>query len=172
MDILRNTIKMQAGLLDGRTAQMRFGIITSVNGKRAMACLRIQPEGVLTGWLPILTAWCGSGWGLVALPDIGDQVLVLPQEGHVEHGVIVGRIFSDKEKPPDAPIGELWLVHKSGSHIKLKNDGTVAVKGDLHVDGHVFDRIGSLDHLRQTHNQHRHIGTNGSQTGTPLPEDP
>ncbi len=171
MDGLRNAIKMQAGLLDSRVGQTRFGVIASVNSKLATARVRLQPEGVLSGWLPIMTAWCGAGWGLVCLPAPGDQVLVVPQEGHAEHGVIVGRVFSDRQKPPDAPIGEFWLVHRSGSSIRLRNDGTVTIKGDLHVDGHVFDRQGSLDRLRQNYNQHHHIAANGAQTGEPIPQD-
>jgi phage baseplate assembly protein gpV len=121
---------------------------------------------VLTGWLPILSAWVGAGWGMACPPSPGDQVLVLAQEGDAEHGVIVGRAFSDTQRAPAAPVGELWLVHKSGSFLKLANDGTVQVKGDLHVDGDVYDRHGPLDRLRQHYDAHTHGGG-----ATPSPQD-
>jgi len=57
-------------------------------------------------------------------------------------------------------------VHKSGSFVKLTNDGTVQVKGDLHVDGDVYDRHGSLDRLRQHYDAHTHGGG-----ATPSPQD-
>ena len=131
MDRLVNALKLRASRLDMGAAQPRFGIVSSVNIEKATARVVLQPDGVLSGWLPVLTAWAGAGWGLVCPPSPGDQVLVVAQEGLSEHGVIVGRAFSEAAKPPTAPVGELWLVHKSGSHIKLANDGSIYIKGDL-----------------------------------------
>lgn len=166
MDRFLNALKAQAGALDQSVGQARFGVVTSVDPASAAARVQLQPEGVLTGWLPVLSAWVGAGWGLACPPSPGDQVLVLPQEGDAEHGVIVGRAFSDSQRPPAAPAGELWLVHKSGSFLKLTNDGSVQVKGDLHVDGDVYDRRGSLDRLRQHYDAHTHGGG-----AIPTPQD-
>ncbi len=166
MERFLNALKAQAGALDQSVGQPRFGTVTSVDPDAAAARVKLQPEGVLTGWLPLLSAWTGSGWGMICLPSPGDQVLVLPQEGDSEHGVIVGRAFSDMQRPPKTDAGEFWLVHKSGSAIKLLNDGTVRVKGDLHVSGDVYDKIGSLDRLRQHYDTHSHGG--GSP---PAPQD-
>jgi phage gp45-like len=166
MDGLFNALKAQATALDRSVGQPRFGVVASVDPTHATARVTLQPEGVLTGWLPILSPWVGAGWGLVCPPSPGDQVLVLPQEGVADHGVIVGRAFSGPQMPPAAPVGELWLVHKSGSFLKLTNDGTVQVNGDLHVNGDVYDRAGSLARLRQHYDQHTH-GTGP----TPSPQD-
>lgn len=170
MDRLTNAIKMQAGRLDSRVGQPRFGTVTSVKTDMAIAKVRLQPDGILTGWLPVLSSWIGNGWGLVCQPSPGDQVLVIPQEGNAEHGVIVGRSFSEQNRPPDAPIGEFWIVHKSGSALKLTNDGTIRIKGDLHVDGEIYDRRGSLEQSRGIYNQHRHRIHNGTDSDKPIPE--
>ncbi|HST75458.1 MAG TPA: phage baseplate assembly protein V [Acetobacteraceae bacterium] len=166
MERFLNALKAQAGALDQAAGQPRFGLVTSVDPDAATARVQLQPEGVLSGWLPILSAWVGAGWGMACPPSPGDQVLVLSQEGDSEHGVIVGRAFSDTQRAPAAPVGELWLVHKGGSFLKLANDGTVQVKGDLHVDGDVYDRHGSLDRLRQHYDAHTHGGG-----ATPSPQD-
>lgn len=170
MDRLTNALKLQAGRLDMRVGQPRFGVVTSIHPDQAMAKVKLQPDGVLTGWLPVLSIWVGDGWGLVCPPSPGDQVLVIPQEGHAEHGIIVGRSYSDQKRPPVAPSGEFWIVHKSGSAVKLTNDGKVRVKGDLYVDGEIFDRHGSLDGFRSVYNQHRHRIHNGSNSDIPVPE--
>jgi len=149
-------MKAQAGALDRAQGQPRFAIVTSVDPLRYAARVRMQPEGVLTGWLPILTAWMGAGWGMVCPPRPGDQVLVLAQEGDAENGVIVGASFSDRARPPAASPGELWLVHASGASVRLTNDGAVRVTGDLHVDGDVYDRNGSLARLRAHYDAHMH----------------
>jgi len=156
MDAFLNALKAQSGALDAAAGQARFGVVTSVDPARATARVLLQPEAVLTGWLPVLSPWVGAGWGMACPPSPGDQVLVLAQEGDAEHGIIAGRAFSDAAATPAAPAGELWLVHKSGSFVKLSNDGTVRVKGDLHVDGDVHDAHGSLSQLRGHYNAHRH----------------
>jgi hypothetical protein len=112
---LSNVIKSHAAGLDQSAGQIKFCTVTSVNSNNATARVLIQPENVLSGWLSILSQWVGSGWGMVCPPNPGEQVLVVPQEGDVEQGIIIGGVFSTQQKPPVAPDGEFWLVHQSGS---------------------------------------------------------
>src|ERR1700761_7351655 len=154
MDRFLNALKAQASTLDHALGQPRFATVSSVNPAASTARVMLQPEGVLTGWLPVLSPCVGAGWGIACPPSPGDQVFVLAQEGDAEHGVIVGRAFSDTQRTPAAPSGEIWLVHQSGSFLKLQNDGTVQINGDLHVSGDVYDRHGSLDRLRQHYDVH------------------
>ena len=158
MEAFFNAIKAQSGALDQTMGQARFGVVSSVDPRNATARVTLQPEGVLSGWLPVLSHFVGANWGLVCPPAPGDQVLVIAQEGDAEHGIIIGRAYSEKMRAPEAAVGEFWLVHKSGSFLKLLNDGTVQVKGDLHVDGDIIDRHGSLAMLRGHYNTHRHGG--------------
>lgn len=171
MDRFLNALKAQAGALDQSSGRSRFGIVSSVDPSNYTARVLLQPEGVLSGWLPILSQWVGAGWGIAAPPLPGDQVLVLAQEGDAEHGIIAGRAWSEAQMPPDAPPGEIWLVHRTGAFLKLCNDGTIQVKGDLHVDGDVYDRFGSLDRLRRTYDAHVHVDPQGGRTDVPTPQD-
>ena len=171
MEQLLNIIKQHAGALDQGASQPRFGTVTSVNPATATARVTLQPEGVLSGWLPVLSPWIGAGWGLYCPPSPGDQVLVVAQEGDAEHGIIVGRAYSSAQPPPATPVGEIWLIHKSGSYIKLQNDGTIRMHGDLHIEGDISDTEGSLARLRSHYNQHTHINSRGGRTSTPSPTD-
>ena len=166
-----NALKAHSAALDHGLGQARFGIVTSVDPSRPAARVALQPEGVITGWLPILSMWVGNGWGMASPPATGDQVLVVAQEGDSDHGVIVGRAWSDQARAVAAPVGEFWLVHQSGSFIKLQNDGTIQMQGDLHVDGDVYDRIGSLNRLRQHYDAHTHADPQGGQVSPPDPQD-
>ena len=171
MERLFNIIKAHAEALDAGTGQPRFGIVTSVDTISACARVALQPEGVLSGWLPILSPWVGAGWGLVCPPLPGDQVMVLAQEGNAEHGIIIGAAFSTVQLPPAAPVGEFWLVHSSGSFIKLQNDGTIRMSGDLHVNGDVYDSHGPLSRLRTHYDEHTHVDSRGGTTSVSNEQD-
>ncbi len=155
----------------GRFAQPRLGIVTSSDALASMAKVLLQPEGVLTGWLPVLTQWAGSGWGMACPPIPGDQVLVLPQEGDAQHGLIIGRLFSNSVRPPQSEPGELTLKHQSGCSIRFLNSGIVSVVGDLHVSGDIYDTHGSLSKLRSDYNVHIHHTSGGQVTSTAIPLD-
>ncbi len=167
MDSLLNALKAHGANQDQAVGAPRFATVTSVNPTAASARVTLQPEGVLTGWLPLLTPWVGNGWGLVCPPSPGDQVLVLPQEGDAEQGLIIAASWSTQTTPPAAPPGEFWLVHQSGSFLKLQNDGTIQIKGDLHVAGDVYDQHGPMSSLRMHYNGHVH---HPSTVTTSLPD--
>jgi len=177
MDRFLNVLKAHASALDRAQGQPRFALVASVDPARYAARVTLQPEGVLTGWLPILAPWVGAGWGTVCPPNPGDQVLVVAQEGDADNGVIVGRSFSDQARAPQAPVGELWMVHASGSFLKLLNDGTVRVQGDLHVVGNILasgdvsDGAGALSRLRGHYDAHTHSDPQGGSSSQPSPQD-
>jgi phage gp45-like len=171
MDRLLNAFKGHSGAQDASIAQPRFGKVTSVDPTLGTVRVQLQPEGVLSGWLPVLTPWVGAGWGMSSPPSPGDQVLVIPQEGDVENGVVVGRAWSQDASVPNTPVGELWLTHKSGSYLRLLNDGTVSIKGDLRVQGDIYDQHGSLAQLRGHYKQHTHAVPQGGRTDSPSPQD-
>jgi hypothetical protein len=152
-------------------AQPRMGVVTSSDAQTATARVLLQPEGVLTGWLPVLTQWAGAGWGIACPPSPGDQVLIIFQEGSAEHGIIVGCLFSNSTRPPQTNIGEITLLHQSGSSIRLLNSGIIAISGDLHVSGDIYDTHGSLNRLRGNYDVHIHHTSNGGVTSGPLPQD-
>ena len=169
-DRLSNAIRAHSASLDYGAGYNKLGIVSSVNPTVALARVMLQPDNVLTGWLPIISPWVGNGWGMVSLPQPGDQVFIAPLEGDVEQGIIVGSCYSKVQLPPAAAVGEFWLVHKSGSYLKLTNDGAVHIGGDLRVAGNVYDQQGSLSHLRNSYNAHTHPAPNGT-TGTANPQD-
>jgi len=177
LDLFSNIVKGHAASLDGLSGVARFGLVSSFDPNAYAARVLMQPENVLSGWLPIISAWVGAGWGLAAPLTPGDQVLVIAQEGSSEHGVILGGVWSVTDKPLPAPAGELWLQHQTGSFVKLLNDGTIMlsattvnIQGNLVVSGDVSDQAGAhgtLAKLRSAHDNHTHADPQGGNTGLP-----
>ena len=183
MERMLNALRGQAASLDLAAGKPRFAVVSSVDPARALVRVMFQPENLLSGWLPLLSCWVGIGWGMCSPPSPGDQVLVLPHDGDPEQGVVIGSIWHDAATPPAAPSGELWMVHSSGSFLKLHADGSIGAQatqfnfqGNLNVTGNVVasgsvqDGHGTLAQLRGHYDQHTHH-VSGSVTGIPNQQD-
>lgn len=122
-------------------AYMRVGTVASYDPSNYTVKVTLQPEGATTGWMPLVSAWVGNGWGMFSPPSIGDQIEVQFHDGDFDAGVACQRFFNDQARPLSVQPGEFWLVHKSGSFIKLLADGSISSKGiwnhqgDLNVTG-------------------------------------
>ena len=140
-----NSIKWIANGLDRQMGHPRIGIVQSVNPNDCTARVFTQPDGTLSGWLPVATQWVGAGWGFVCPPSPGDQVVVVPHDGDADNGIIVGRIYAPQgnARPPPAPSGEFWLVHESGSFIKMLNTGAIQSNGTWNHTGE-FTATGAI----------------------------
>lgn len=124
---LQNQVRLWAERALSHITMPRMGIVTNYDPDRHAARVQLQPEGILTGYLPVTEPWVGNGWGMYAPPNIGDVVEVHFQQGSKEAGFIVNRFYSAKTKPLSVPSGEFWIVHKSGSYVKFHNDGSVTI---------------------------------------------
>lgn len=181
---LSNAVKAHAAGLDAQAAAPRYGTVQSVNAADCNVRVLLQPEGVLSGWLPVLMPALGPGWGVVALPAVQQQVLVLAEYDDAESGVVVGAAASQPSPAPSAASlpggavtpaqpGEVLLVGAAGAVVRLCADGTiylqaplVRVAGDLMVQGEVSDRHGSLDRLRGCYDAHVHAGVRSGPDST------
>jgi phage baseplate assembly protein gpV len=134
MGALMNTMRAQAMLAESGRASVRIGIVSSYDHANYCAKVRLQPDDVETGWLPVVSPWVGNGWGMFAPVTPGDVVEVQFQEDHIEVGFVCQRFFNDQIRPLDVPSGEFWLVHKTGSFMKLMNDGKLLVNGQAEID--------------------------------------
>jgi uncharacterized protein involved in type VI secretion and phage assembly len=127
MRALLNAMRQQATQAMGERAMTRLGEIKSYDPGNYTVRVIIQPDGNLTGWIPLLSPWVGNGWGMFCPPTIGDLVEVQYQECDHDAPIACMRFFNDKNRPLSVPSGEFWLVHKSGSLLKFHNDGSIEV---------------------------------------------
>lgn len=132
IDLLLNLMRAQAEGILSKYTNMRIGTISSYDPSVYKAQVLIQPENMMTGWLPIATQWMGNGWGLYMPPAPGDTVIIHFMEGDLSVGIIGDRLFTSKElpktDPAGCPSGEAWLLHLTGSYLQFKNDGTIKLK--------------------------------------------
>lgn len=169
-----------------RLPQPRWGVVQSVDAARAAVRVLIQPEGVLSGWLPVAMAAASSGWGVFVLPAAGDMVPVLPDAGSPA-GMVVGSAHNDLRRPPTAPMalnaaasapdaGTIVIKGQGGASVVLPSgggivlNGNVVVNGTLTVSGDIYDDSalhGALSTLRNAYDTHTHADAQGGNTGGP-----
>lgn len=124
---LLNAMSMRAALQSATRVARLHGIVESYDPNTYSVKVALQPSGTMTGWIPILTGAIGQGYGVAYGPQIGDQAVVDFADGDVESAQVTGFIFSDSDRPPPVPSGELWTVQKTGSFLKMHNDGTIEI---------------------------------------------
>ena len=145
MTRLLNQMKMQASLQDDFTPSM-LGRVSSYDPNNYACKITLFPDdpvsgdkAVTSGWIPVGTIWVGNGWGLYCPPSVGDLVEVDFQEGDFDAGQVHWRFYNDGQRPLTCPSGEFWIVHKSGSSIKLTNDGRISVTApEIDLNGTVI----------------------------------
>jgi phage baseplate assembly protein V len=127
---LQNALRMHAASQDGAEPMNRWGVVQSVDPVTMTAKVMVQPENVLTGFLPILSGAAGAGSGLVSPPTAGQMAKLVPDAGDPDSYVIIGFGWNIQSMPPaGAASGEHHLVHSSGARVTLLNDGSCAMTG-------------------------------------------
>lgn len=191
MDEFINQMRALAETQGQGRARTRHGVITGYDPETHSAKVKLQPDGTLTGWLPIKSLAVGNGWGIVFAPALGEAVEVAFQEDNGGAGTITGQMFNDEDRPPNTPSGEWGLVHKHGASIKFTNDGKLTLgdgggaivqfsnDGKVRITGEIIcGKITASDDITTTgdvkangislHNHtHSGVATGSSNTGAP-----
>jgi phage protein D/phage baseplate assembly protein gpV len=85
------------------------GIVTSVNDPEGLGRVQVSlptyaETGVEPEWMQVVSAGGGKGKGLVALPDVGDQVLVLLPQEDPSLGIVLGGLYGSGGLPGEVVV--------------------------------------------------------------------
>jgi phage baseplate assembly protein gpV len=105
------------------------GVVDSVDDPDGLARVRVQLPtfaDIESAWMEVLTVGAGSGKGLVALPDVGDRVLVLLLHADPAQGVVLGGLYGTGGAPDsgvvDGSVKRYTLVTAGGQRIVLDDE--------------------------------------------------
>ncbi len=90
-----------------RGAVVALGVVTSVDDPEGAGRIRVELptyDGLETDWMNVVAPGAGGSKGLVMLPDVGDQVLLLLAHEDPSRGVVVGGLYGTGGTPDDAGI--------------------------------------------------------------------
>lgn len=128
MEDLLNVVRREAERVNARATTWAVGTVDSYDKATHSAKVKLQPEGVLSGWLPLNSVGVGSSFGIHVGPKVGDPVLVHFHEGDREAGIILGRFFTDKHPPVPVEEGEFLLQHETNTKVYFKKDGSLLIQ--------------------------------------------
>jgi type VI secretion system secreted protein VgrG len=136
-------------------------------------------------WIRVSHPWAGKNWGAVAIPRIGQEVIVDFLEGDPDQPIITGRVYNAEQMPPyqlpanmtqtgiksrstlngsPANYNELRFEDKKGSELlslHAEKDQSIEVENDeTHWVGH--DRAKTIDHDEKTQVKHDRTETVGN----------
>lgn len=82
-------------------------------------------------WVRVSTALAGQNWGFVAIPRIGQEVIVDFLEGDPDQPIITGSVYNEANKPPyDLPGNQT----QSGLKTRSSKDGTAKNFNELRFE--------------------------------------
>src|ERR1700761_2299332 len=95
---LANAIRQQARTSQNDYALPRHATISSYDASSHAVKVIVQPVDPEIGeqesnWMPLGAICIGNGWGVGVEPQIGDQVMVVYENGYFSSGSIVGLYF-------------------------------------------------------------------------------
>jgi type VI secretion system secreted protein VgrG len=101
-------------------------------------------------WIRVSHPWAGKGWGSVATPRIGQEVIVDFLEGDPDQPIITGRVYNAETQPPFGfPAGAVLSgiksnTHKGSGYNELSMDDT-AGKEKITIHGQ-YDMNSTIEH--------------------------
>lgn len=75
-------------------------------------------------WIRVSQAWAGKGWGVIAMPRVGQEVLITYVDGDLDRPLVTGIVYNgDNPTPYDLPkdIRYSGIVTRSLKHGKFQN---------------------------------------------------
>jgi uncharacterized protein involved in type VI secretion and phage assembly len=136
-----NAMRLQALRAGAEDMTSKLAIVTNYDPNTYSVHVKIQPEDIKTGSIPLASPWVGDGWGFFAAPSIGDLVVVHFLDGDLDAAFAELRFFTNDNRPVRVVSGEFLLQHKSGSLLHFKNDGTVDLTSDSDLTATVGGKL-------------------------------
>ncbi len=106
-------------------------------------------------WVRVMTPWSGTGWGMVALPRMGQEAIIEFEEGDPDRPICTGMLYNDWQKPPYSyPDNPTEL----GIRTRSSKDG-----GDNEYNELMFDDLQGAEKMRvQAQRDHQMLIKNKS----------
>lgn len=111
-----------------------IGIVSQVNDPEQLGRVKVNLptyNNIETEWLEVLTSGAGSNKGQLALPDIGDTVLLLIVNGEPSQSIVLGGLYGDNELPESMIVDgsvKRYITQTAGKQRILLDDSDSSIR--------------------------------------------
>ena len=164
---------------------LRFGTVTSITPLTSRARVQFAEDGMNSYWLAVLQNKTFKD-KFYSMPAVGEQVACLMDQNS-EDGVILGAIYTTEDTPiietekqvsANFEDGTFANVDKETQTITLSfpnihlignitHEGTLSNTDGITSQADITDKTSSMQAMRDTYNEHKHTGNQGSPTSAP-----
>lgn len=179
----------------GRMYGAAVGIVTSTADPDSLARVKVRypwlSDSAESPWARVVSPMAGAGRGMVARPEIDDEVLVLFEHGDMRFPYVIGGVWNAVDTPPERGADEdndirlirsrsgheitlddtsgdekIVLVHSSGEHrVELSSSGIVIESSAIKIgSGSSAEALVLGDAFMELFNSHTHptgVGPSG-----------
>ena len=111
-------------------ASAALGVVCRIDDPERIGRVQVSLPGLgglESDWLEVMSVGAGAGKGLMALPDVGDQVLVLAIDGDPGRGVVIGGLYGADGWPDSGiesdAVARYTLQTPGGQRVLLDDHG-------------------------------------------------
>lgn len=124
---------------------------------------RSQKDEYSSCWIRVSQNWAGGAWGHMAVPRIGQEVLVAHIDGDIDQPIVIGRFYHASNRPPYAlPANKTVMTIKSQTH---KGEGYNELRFEDERDREEVFMHAQKDHNTVIQNDETHrIGHNRAKS--------
>ena len=107
-----------------------IGVVTNNKDPEGLGRVKIQfpwlAEDSEGDWVRIVSFMAGKNRGGVFFPEVGDEVLVIFEQGDIDYPYVIGSLWNDKDTPPetnqDGKNNIRKITSRSGHEIVFNDD--------------------------------------------------
>jgi uncharacterized protein involved in type VI secretion and phage assembly len=106
------------------------GTVTRIDDPDGLGRVRVELpalDRLESDWMGVVTPAAGPRKGLVALPDVGDEVLAWLSRENPAQGVVLGAVFGSRGMPDtgieDGVVARYALITPGGQRLRLDDAG-------------------------------------------------
>ena len=126
-----------------------LGVVTDNNDPAGRVKVKYSGVGgeIESPWARVVSLGGGAARGVIFVPEVGDEVLVAFERGDTRRPVVIGGLFSEKNKLPTAGSGVKEGKVEFRRMVSRKNHVIEIADGEQPSQQHVLIKLGTAEHL-------------------------
>jgi uncharacterized protein involved in type VI secretion and phage assembly len=117
-------------------SSVAMGLVTAVRPGQVKLEFPWLDDEYRSNWVPIATVMSGKERGSFLMPEVGDQVLVGFEHGHIDHPCVIGFMWNGAAKPKESDVQNRVIRTPGGHELRFEDRAGSRKVVLISSDGH------------------------------------